>query len=367
VTAQGYLQVDQTFNFSSTNMVDILVVDDNSGSMTTEQENLGNALNGFVGNLQGKGLDWRIAVTNTDTCESASGQPAGFCPGPSGIAGADGQFMNVLGTTPIYGPNIITPGTPNAAQVFHDTIQRGNQVGSGDERGIYAVNLAIDSRSSSGFFRDGAGIAVVILSDEDERSTGGNCTEVDPTFPNQYSSFSPGQCDAGFAPLENYDQPTTLVSKVQQAWGGAKPLLVNSIIIQPNDMTQYPDPNMGGAMQTCLQLQSHQGPYYTAHPGRTYQQLSQMTGGVVGSICNNVPAGSGQGAFTAMLGNISGAIINLPSSNVVTLAYSPNATPTVTFSPAGNAVPWTWSGNQITFSKRPASGTTVDVNYTYKP
>jgi len=373
VTGQGLLEVDQTFTFNANNQVDILVVDDNSGSMTTEQNNMGNALNGFIGNLMNAyntvGLNWQVAVTTTDICGIADPiLPPGFCPAPNisgftSIPGAQGQFIGPLNSNPSYGNQyIITPQMSAPDQVFADTVQRGNQLGSGDERAIYAANLAINQANgaNAGFFRDNANLAIVILSDEDERSVDGNCTDTDPADPVQYFGFNSGQCDAGYATPESNDTPSSLITNVQQTWGGAKNLMVNSIIIEPDDMTQYPDPNLGGQMQTCLQLQSHQPPVYTAHPGQAYAQLSQMTGGQVGSICDD-----GNGAFANMLTNITGAIVQQSTSNVITLANTPSSTPTVTFTPQANAVNWTWSGNEITLSARPASGTTVNVDYSY--
>jgi hypothetical protein len=60
VNANGLLEIDLDFVFNSTNQVDVLVVDDNSGSMTTEQQNLATPLNGFISGLNSSGVDWQI-------------------------------------------------------------------------------------------------------------------------------------------------------------------------------------------------------------------------------------------------------------------------------------------------------------------
>ena len=271
--------------------------------------------------------------------------------------------MNALGAGSIYGNNIITSATPNGANLFYNTIQRLNQIGSGDERAVYASILATANQGAAnpGFLRPNANLAIVILSDEDERSVGGNCTVTDPADPVQNINIANGQCDPGFAPLMPNDSPSTLISQIDSEWGGNKQLNVYSIIIIPDDMTLYPDPNDGGQQQTCLQLQSHQGPYFTAHPGTTYQSLSQMTGGLVGSICDN-----GSGAFANVLTSITSNIQQQTTSNVITLAYAAVGQPIVTFTPSSGAVGWTWNGsNQITLSTRPAAGTIVHVNYNY--
>lgn len=332
VVSQGLFHTQQDQLFTVTNKVDILVVDDNSGSMTTEQENLGQPFNNFISNLNGTGLDWQIGVTNTDVCPIAGG----LC-GNTNIPGARGRFMGPQsGSQPNYGTQfIISPATPNTATAFYNTVQRNNEVGSGDERGIYALNLAVDGRNDidAGFFRDNSNLAVVILSDEDERSVGGN-----------------NPSDPAYSALESNDFPQTFMNKFQTVWGGTKALQVNAIVIKPGD-------------SGCLSTQAAQGPYYTAHYGQQYVDLANMTNGVVGSICDN-----GAGSFANMLINITGAIHKLPTTNIITLNYVPTSTPTVTFDPPGNAVSWAWSSgtNQIVLSVRPADGTDVHVEYDFK-
>ncbi len=339
--ANGLYNFSQSLTFSTTRRVDILVVDDNSGSMTQEQASLASPFNGFISNLMNSGLDWQVAVTNTDVCPIGGGN----CWTPNGITGAQGQFVGPTdgsGGQPSYGNNILNSATPNAASVFSTIIQRGNEVGSGDERAIYAVNDAI-SANNKAFFRDNSELAIVILSDEDERSTGGNCA---PPNPNQ-----PSVCDAGYVPLEQNDLPVTLMNNVDKTFGGKKSLLVNSIIIKPGDTS-------------CLAIQAAQGPYYTAHYGNTYSDLSTLAqnNSTVGNICNN-----NDGSYANMITNVSQAIQHLPTTNTMVLNYVPSSQPTVTFSPATNSVPWTWNSgsNVITFVTRPADNTTVTVNASY--
>src|SRR5262249_1335778 len=106
INADGSKHVVQDVAFNSSNKVDILVIVDNSNSMSVEQQNLGSRFNGFIQNLNNSGLDWQIAITNTDVCPQPAA-PSGFCPGPSGIPGASGSFMGPLGSSPMYGPQYI--------------------------------------------------------------------------------------------------------------------------------------------------------------------------------------------------------------------------------------------------------------------
>jgi hypothetical protein len=353
IAGSGLLHVSQESTFRSTNKVDILLVEDTSGSMTSEQQSLASPFNGFISNLNSAGLDWRIAVTNMDVCNGSAG---GLC---GSSEGAQGRFMGPLGSSPKFagaaGQYVISPtGNPSypgttAEQLFQNIVQRNNETAAGDERGIYAANMAIDHAQNASFFRDNSNLAIVFLSDEDERSVGG----LDPS-------------NSQYAVLENNDLPQTLINKTISKWGGAKSVLINSIIVKPNDTALYPDPNDGGAMKTCLNVQANQTPSGTAHEGTKYKEVADMTGGFVGSIC---AAGSGSGSFAAMLTNITGAITGLPISRTVNLAYKPASNPTVTFTPAGNAVSWTWTPgtNQVVLASRPADGTVVRVEYDFNP
>lgn len=341
VGPNGLKRVNQQVKFTSTNKVDVLVIADNSGSMSVEQGNLGAPFNGFISNLSNSGMDWQVAVTNTDVCPSSDGG-AKYCPGESGLPGAQGTFMGPPGSQPTYGNQfIIRPGTSNADQVFNSYVQRGNEVGSGDERAIFAANLAIDKRAgaNAGFFRSDSNFSIVILADEDERSANGRKTD------------ESGATIRDYAPLSDYDLPQTLMNKVATTWGGQKSLLVNAIVVKPGD-------------SACLNQQRNQPPKYTAQYGYGYADLATKTGGVVASICDN-----GQGAFANELRNITGAIARQPQTRIITLNYIPASKPKLTFNPASNAVNFNWSAgsNKLELVTRPADGTSVTVSYDYDP
>lgn len=56
--------------------VDILFVDDKSGSMPDKQEKLSTRLTAFVGSLAD--VDWQLAITTTDTSNGKYGLNAAF-------------------------------------------------------------------------------------------------------------------------------------------------------------------------------------------------------------------------------------------------------------------------------------------------
>ena len=59
--------------------VSILVVDDNSGSMYSEQEKMADRFPNFIGSIAN--LDWELAITTTDVTKR-------------GLEGTDGQFFD---------------------------------------------------------------------------------------------------------------------------------------------------------------------------------------------------------------------------------------------------------------------------------
>jgi hypothetical protein len=342
VGVTGTSDVTQSVTFTDSNRVDVLVVVDNSNSYAKEDQSLGNPLNGFVSGLNSSGLDWQIGVTTTDVCPQ-SDAPSNLCaPGDQGTQGllVGPSIPQTPGAT-VYqtGPQfIVTPGVSAQAQfdglvVRDDSFPGANGYPSGDSRAIFAANLAIDQANSgnAGFFRDNSNLAVIIISDEDERSVGG----LIPSNP-------------GYAPLSSYDLPQTLMNKVATVWGGNKSLLVNTIIINPGDVA-------------CFNYMQANDPLKSSEYGNIYAELSGATNGIQGSIC--APS------YQTMLSNITGAIGEIPVSNTVTLNYVPNSAPTITFIPASNAVGYTWTTgtNQVVFNTRPANGTQVTFSYAFTP
>ena len=125
------------------------------------------------------------------------------------------------------------------------TLQRP-ETGSGSEQAIYATNRVIE-RGVAGnpvqrdFFRDGAHFAVVVISDEDESANG------------------------------TKNDPQNLVSLVHSTFNGQKAFSWHSIITRPGD-------------KSCLD-----GEGYSY--GERYHQLSVLTGGLIGSVCESDYAG----------------------------------------------------------------------------
>lgn len=213
--------------------VDILLIVDNSASMDPEQEVLAGHYSDLVSPLGS--IDWQIGITTTDVSV--------------GIWGQKGSLLKLWNSA----DTILRYSTPNAAQVFYNTVLRQETVGciqkgtcpSGLEQPLKASILAMDKRDSNnaGFFRAGADLAIIILSDEDEMSDG-----------------RPGSTTT-----------REVIEHVLTLWP-AKKLTVHAVVIVPDD-------------KTCYDLQGKQFGA-TAYYGTAAASLARQTGGVVASICS---------------------------------------------------------------------------------
>lgn len=275
-------------------LVDILIVNDNSGSMSVEQSKMAERFPTFLQSLGS--LDYRIAMTTTDISTNFSRTPFGITNYGTASNGngayQDGNLLN-FGSAGKY----LSRTTSSKEALFFSTIQRSEtldcersafqQCPSGDERGIFAANLVLD-RTSSEFMRPLAHLAIIILSDEDERGLSDPRSALDSTDSAMLTKY----------PLEDYDRPETLVSRFRTRFP-EKTLSVHSIIVKPGD-------------KGCLSQQTAQSgnPYVRGFEGYSYARLSELTGGKIGSICD--------GDYGAQLTNIGyylqGQVTSLPLS-----------------------------------------------------
>jgi hypothetical protein len=155
-----------TFN-PRPNKVDVLLVVDDSASMSDKQAALANNFNAFIQPALTSGVDFRLAVTTTSTrADSVTNCPPG-------------SFGNVAGCGTFNGA-VLTPQTPNLQQAFATEVNVGTN-GSGTEKGLEgafeAVSpLILNSGVNAPFLRDDARLAVVAVSDASDQSTGAVAT-----------------------------------------------------------------------------------------------------------------------------------------------------------------------------------------------
>lgn len=252
-TPQGTRDVTNTLTVQTpNNKLDIMLIVDDSNSMLPENQKLAAKMADFVATLQNSSIDWQMCVTVTRAL-TVNNAPAW---------GASVQWSNY---TPANGvPAWVLKPTANLSTIFTNTI---TNIGAGwaetdDERGIKAAWWHLyngDPRyaTHSKCYRADAALAVVLISDEDERSVGGN--QALQFYPNEYKA------------LDNDDLPASLVTQVRDVFGMTKRFTFNSIIVKPND-------------STCLAAQDGGGA--KSHYGVKYQELSNLTGGGIGSICD---------------------------------------------------------------------------------
>lgn len=275
--------------------LDILFIVDNSTSMADEQMRLGTRIQSFLSTLHD--IDWQIGVTTTDVSD--------------GAYGIKGSLLEIAGV----GGIVINAKTPNYETAFQNTVVRAetNNCGavcpSGDEQALRAAMYAIEKRDTAnrGFFRNGADLGILVLSDEDERSTGQGATT----------------------------KPIDVIDYFKSVWQDAKRLYTYGMIIRPSDAS-------------CMGSNNGQGNY-----GTHVAELAQITGGLTGSICD--------ADYAPTLG-ILGARSRQLLEYVQLRAVPDLATLVVEFS-NGHVTSYRVEGRRIFFDNPPAKGTKITVSY----
>ena len=216
--------------------LDIVLIMDDSGSMKDDGNQLAGRLGDFVTSLKNSGVDWQMCWIDTDL-------------------GRDGKPNNWVFTnskTKPTDPTVVNSATDNFSRVFTDTVSAiAFGSGSGDERGVATLRRFTERFNTHNCLRPGAALTSIVISDEDERSAGGN-----PAL-SQYK------------PIEDVDIPEKmLLSMANNAKIGR--FIANSIVVSSNDVA-------------CLTKQSA---HETAKYGTFYEHLSSLTMGGIGSICD---------------------------------------------------------------------------------
>lgn len=302
------------------NQLDILLVLDDSNSMLADNRRLAQRLQGFVNDLTASGFDWQMCVTVTRAQRISDADPTLYW-------GASNNWIGKAGA-PTW---VINSSTPNPYAVFTNTIESigAGNIGSDDERGIKAAwwhlwNGDPYYPGTSGCYRKKSGLSVIIISDEDVRSVGGDQTQ----------AFYQGE----FKPLEEDDQPTTYVNHVKSTFGNDKRFTVNSIIVRPGD-------------SACMSAQDAEGS--KSHFGVKYNELSQITNGYVGSICD--------ADYSTNLRYFKDKIVS--SLNSIPLECVPSGNVQVSITPSLGGFNAFVQGQNLVFNPPIPVGRTVTLNY----
>lgn len=320
VRANGMRQI--TYQTKVTGgVVDILFVNDNSGSMSYEQNQIAARFSTFISTLQAQSIDYRIAITTTDisdTYRRDNTEPSN----PARAINQNGALQD--GNLIKYGNGayFIDNSTANKETLFSEAIRRQETLQcenflasygtsdtvptaayqancpSSDERGIFAAHLTVD-KNPAGFIRGGGvHLAIVFLGDEDERSF-------------EYGNMAnPGLAlNRRLAPA---DLPQNLIEKVRSRFGG-KSLSMHSLIVRPGTLknslsaSEAADRvakivNEDGTLNTanspaslfnvgdssCLSAQGAQSNgRFGGSYGYMYALGTRMTNGIEGNICSS--------------------------------------------------------------------------------
>lgn len=287
---------------AATNQVDFLLVIDNSASMIAIQKKMAASMTALAKQLNGLAIDWQMCLTvttdmnkggtpvnsGTHTCGS-DGYCTGNYTGGSWTWGVSRPWSSDY--VPSSGSQYVLKKTMNEAllsSIFTNTIPNlgsGDQ-GSGDERGIKAAynHFAHSAKSgafnTAGCYRPGSSIAVILLSDEDERSVAGNCARVNTTLGDkEIPACRYYEAPNNIRTLEFEDQPANLLSQAKNIFGATSRFTFNSIIAD-TDACQT-------QLNNNISFQKDGLDYYSPHyTGTVYKAASQLTNGGVASLCS---------------------------------------------------------------------------------
>jgi hypothetical protein len=136
-------------------VVDVLWIVDNSGSLTNERDRLAAQFDRFLDVLVAADVDYHVGVTSTD------------------LNSINGDFGRLRGD-----PRYIDPDTPQPEAVFAEMVEFPDNVEVRLEEGLTAIVTALTpplvDGYNSGFLREEAALAVIVVSDEDDSSIGTN-------------------------------------------------------------------------------------------------------------------------------------------------------------------------------------------------
>lgn len=340
--------------------VDVLIVNDNSASMSFEQNRMSARFNQFVQNLENKGVNYRIAFTTTDISTTQNparavngngalqdGKLIGLSNGKKFLSKEDGDLAakTALFKTAIERKETLACETfinnwigagKSRNDVSYDT-EYFNNCPSGDERGVYAASLVTKNNPDS-FLRDDADFHIIFLADEDERS--------------QSYMSKPGSY-----PLDTLDKGKDLAQLIRATFP-SKNFGIHPMIVADEYCLPIQDAQMNGIVN---------GTYGTQYANARKEALSIMNGEraakglapvkmVLGDICLNDYSGQLKDIFD----NVVGPIVD----NFALKCSNPQGL-TINVSTSDASVKHEITGNVIKFNKKLPVGTRVSIsNYT---
>jgi hypothetical protein len=292
---------------------------------------LANNFQSFISKFEQTNFDFQMAVTTTDAW-IAPYHGSAFLNGVSGTN--KDVFRDGTNATGHTGIKIITPNTPNLEQTFITNAVQGIN-GFYDERGLQSMEQAlINTTNRASFPRQGSILAVILLTDENDYSHPG--TE-------WLQEQGPADSIASLTSVQHYHD---FLSQLSGSTGTNKRYIFNTI----------------GIVDEACRNQLNQGQTWQGRQIVTrYMALSDMSGGVKGSICND---------FSGILSGISDAILELSTRFVLNrkpLLSSVVVKVNGAVIPQDNANGWSYdeANNAINFhgSAIPARGVSISITF----
>lgn len=289
----GPRTVDYTLTVpANENKVDFLLVIDNSASMIAVQQRMAQSMTALAARMNELQIDWQMCLTVTTDMNkggTATGTGTHTCRGGYCTGAYTGGTWNWGVSLPWSNNKTVLNKTDLAAnsQIFNNTIPLlgAGDSGTGDERGIKAAYnhfanwKAGGVNNTTGCYRANSSVAVILLSDEDERSVAGDCSRVNTALGDKEVPACRNYADNSIRVLEFQDMPANLVSQANAVFGDAARFTFNSIISDTDACTTQ----LNNSISFTKDGVNYYSPHYT---GTVYKAASQLTNGKVASLCS---------------------------------------------------------------------------------
>lgn len=354
----GARNVDYTLVVpANKNQVDFLLVIDNSASMIAVQQKMAQSMTALADRMNALQIDWQMCLTVTtdmNTGGTATGTSSHTCRGGYCTGAYNGGTWHWGVSLPWSNNQYVLTKAALASnsQIFNNTIPLlgAGDSGTGDERGIKAAYnhfanwKAGGVKNTSGCYRPGSSVAVILLSDEDERSVAGNCSRVNTTLGDKEIPACREYNTGNIRTLEFQDLPSTLVSQANAVFGDATRFTFNSIVSDSETCTAQLNANASFVKDG--------NPYYSPHyTGTVYMDASRLTNGKVASLCSQ----------DLQLNLFSDVVVN--KMDKLSLECAPVAGSLSVFINGSQTNAYTLSGATVTFNPILVQGQSVRLTY----
>ena len=248
--------------------VDILLVVDSSTSMAPAQDSLADNFEMFITEINSSSLDFQIAITSMDICDSSfpSENKDNPCPVDSSLSEFGQEADHLRGDfVGEIGKEIMKRGDVDLLTTFQTAVKVGN-TGSDFEHGLKAIQLAVQKDQNGqnpSLIREDSFLSIIVVSDEDDDGTGLN--KPDPYKGDTiFNQIMGGTFQYTFSELDSYLR------------------------------TVKPDKNYSVSAITVLQADEYGTTEaecqttmdYVLQTGEVYIEAANQTGGIIKDICD---------------------------------------------------------------------------------